>query len=754
MCVQEPVLMAPGDPVDLDSCAREPIHVPGSVQPRGVLLLVRDTGAVVLQCSANVATVLGRPVQEVLGSSLADVLGTAAARVVLEQLAAVPDHRTRNPGLVHVPVGDRSAVLDVVVHRPPPATASDPGEVFVVELEPADGPRPLTYGSTYETVRDAIADLNRTGALTELYDVAARHVRRLTGFDRVMIYRFDAEYNGEVVAEARRADLEPFLGLHYPASDIPPQARAMYEKSWIRLISDVAYTPVPIVPTDLPLTGQPLDLTYATLRSVSPIHCEYLRNMGVRASMSISLLRDGKLWGMVACHHYSGPHAPSYGVRSAAEFLGVALSARLVAQVEEDLVAESRRASGVLARLVGASRDEDVQLAQALTRTDDLLALVPADGLVVSAGGDLVTRGRVPDPQACQALATWVGALDEDRVLVTDHLAAEPGAPEVPDVAGVLAIALPDGGAVLWLREEVVRTVDWGGDPSTKAMVVPHGDGARLGPRQSFDLWREQVRGRSLPWDDRHAVSAADLRVHLVEALFRRGRAEVLAARALQRTLLPASLPDVAGWTVDARYEPSGTGEVGGDWYDVLPLADGRVALTVGDVAGHGLPTAAAMGQLRNATRAYLLDAAPPAVVLARVAALARWTLPGQMATMVLAVLDPATGEVEYSTAGHLPPLVVRADGSAAWERVQGSPLIGLLSGEPAASRLRLAPGEALLLLTDGVVERRGESLRVALDRAATDVGRPEPGALGALVDRLREPSSEDDATVVLLVRD
>lgn len=753
--MQEPVLLAPGDPVDLDSCAREPIHVPGSVQPRGVLLLVQDSGTVVLQCSANVAEVLGRPVPEVLGAPLADVLGSAAARVVLEQLAAVPDHRTRNPGLVHVEVGDRTVVLDVVVHRPPPATASDPGEVFVVELEVADGPRPLTYGNTYETVRDAIADLNRTGALTELYDVAAQHVRRLTGFDRVMIYRFDAEYNGEVVAEARRRDLEPFLGLHYPASDIPPQARAMYEKSWIRLISDVSYTPVPVVPTDVPLTGEPLDLTYATLRSVSPIHCEYLRNMGVAASMSISLLRDGKLWGMVACHHYAGPHAPSYGVRAAAEFLGVALSARLVAQVEEDLLAETRRASGVLARLVGASRDEGVRLTQALTRTGDLLALVPADGVVVGAGGDLASRGQVPDAASRAALAAWVGAQGlGDRVLVTDHLAAEPGAPDVPGVAGVLAIALPDGGAVLWLRDEVVRTVDWGGDPSTKAMVVPHGDGARLGPRQSFDLWREQVRGRSAPWDDRHATSAADLRGHLVEALFQRGRAEVSAARALQRTLLPASLPDVDGWTVDARYEPSGTGQVGGDWYDVLRLADGRVAITVGDVAGHGLPTAAAMGQLRNAARAYLLDAAPPAVVLGRVGALARWVLPGQMATMVLAVLDPATGEVEYATAGHLPPLVVRADGTAAWERVLGSPLIGLLSGEPASARVVLAPGDALLLLTDGVVERRGESLRVALDRAAAEVGRPATGTLGDLVDRLREPASEDDATVVLLARD
>jgi light-regulated signal transduction histidine kinase (bacteriophytochrome) len=750
--VTEQVFLAPGEAVDLDNCAREPIHIPGSVQPRGVLLVVQERGSVVLQCSANVDGVLGRPVEAVLGAPLAEALGEPAARVVLEQLAAVQDHRTRNPGLVQVATGGTTVLLDVVVHRPPPATAADPGPVYVVELERADGPRPLTFGSTYEGVRDAIADLSRASELTDLYDTAVRHVRAMTGFDRVMLYRFDAEYNGEVVAEAKRGDLEPFLGLHYPASDIPPQARALYEKSWIRLISDVDYTPVPVVPTVEPLSGRPLDLTYATLRSVSPIHCEYLRNMGVRASMSISLLRDGRLWGMVACHHYAGPHAPSYGVRSAAEFLGVALSARLVAQVEEDLLAESRRASGVLARLVAASRDEDVRLAQALTRTDDLLELVPADGVVVCVGGDLAWRGRVPDEETRRALAAWGSGADGVRA--SDHLPDEPGAPHAAGTAGALAVALPDGGSVVWLRDEVVRTVDWGGDPHNKAIAVRDGDRYRLSPRTSFEAWREHVRGRSAPWDDRHATSAADLRGHLVEAMFRRGQVEVLAARALQRTLVPSVLPAVPGWSVEARYEPSGTGEVGGDWYDVVLLADGRVALAVGDVTGHGLPAAAAMGELRHATRAYLLDAAPPAVVLSRVAQLARWSLPGQMATMALAVLDPVTGEVEHSSAGHLPPLLVRADGSTAWQRVLGSPLIGLLDGEPATARVTLAPGDALLLLTDGLIERRGESLRVAMDRTAAQVGRPDPRRLGELVARVRDATSEDDATLLLLSRD
>lgn len=736
---------------DHDECAREPIHVPGSVQPRGVLLVVQEPGAVVRQCSANVDVLLGRPVADVLGRPLPEVLGVPAARVVLEQLAAVLDHRTRNPGLVRIDLGDRELVMDVVVHRPPPATPSDPGTVFVVELEAADGPRPLTFGSTYETVRDAIADLNRSSTLPDLYDTAARHVRRLTGFDRVMVYRFDAEYDGEVVAEARRDDLEPFLGLHYPASDIPPQARAMYEKSWVRLISDVDYAPVPVVPPDDPATGRPLDLTYATLRSVSPVHLVYLRTMGVRASMSISLLRDGRLWGMVACHHYTGPHAPAYGVRAAAEFLGVTLSARLVAQVEDDLLAGERRASGLMAGLVAVSRDEDVQLTTALTRTDALLDLVPADGVLVGVAGDLAVRGQVPDADACRALVAWASGVD-GGVLATDRLAEQPGAPVVPGVAGALALALPDGGAVVWLRDEVVRMVEWGGDPRGTT-VVQVGGAARLGPRTSFDLWREQVRGRSAPWDERHPRYAGDLRGHLVEALFRRGRAEVAAARALQRSLLPSTLPQPPGWVVDAWYEPSGTGQVGGDWYDAVTLTDGRLALVVGDVTGHGLPAATAMGQLRNAARAYLLDAAPPAVVLRRVGELVRWLLPGQTATMALAVLDPATGEVEHASAGHLPPLVVRADGRAAWEPLLGGKLLGLLERQPASARVVLGPGDSLLLLTDGLIEHRGESLRVAMDRAVDRVGRPGPGRLAQVSRLLRDPASDDDATLLLLTR-
>src|SRR5690606_8968596 len=227
--VDEPELLAPGEAVDLDNCAREPIHVPGLIQPRGVLLVVREADGVLLQASANVERYLGAAADDLAGRPLADALGEQPARLVLDHAASVADLATRNPVARRLARwgGSTDEMVRAVLHRPPlPAEGPGAEPVLVVELETAAGARPLTFPNTYLAVRHALRDLERAASLTELYDDAARHVRALTGFDRVMIYRFDADYNGEVVAEARRDDLHSFRGLHSPASDIPPQARA------------------------------------------------------------------------------------------------------------------------------------------------------------------------------------------------------------------------------------------------------------------------------------------------------------------------------------------------------------------------------------------------------------------------------------------------------------------------------------------------------------------------------------------------
>ncbi|WP_324651071.1 SpoIIE family protein phosphatase [Georgenia sp. H159] len=736
--IDEPTL-AQDVPVDLDNCAREPIHIPGSIQPRGILLVLE--GDVVVQGSASTVDHLGLPVTDVLGATLATAIGEDAARAIHAHIAAPGEVRDRNPVLVHLPDG---RPWDAIVHRPPGRP-----DAVVVELEPAEGPRPLSHTNTFQRVRGSIGELNRARSLEQLYDVAARTVRELTGFDRVMVYRFDADHHGEVVAEAKREDLNAFHGLHYPATDIPAQARALYEKNWIRLISDIGYTPSPLVATPGHATA-PLDLTYATLRSVSPIHIEYLQNMGVTASMSISLLKDGALWGLIACHHYSGPHTPSYGVRAAAEFLGSVLSLRLVAQVEEDRITAARRAARDLAGLVAATRDEDLPLTEALVRHPALLEIAEADGVIVRAQGRTACAGQTPPN--LDAILSWAAGTGRE-VAATDSLSRD--TPHVPpDVAGALAINIADGDAIVWLRREVARTVDWGGDPHNKAIARREGDSVRLSPRKSFERWRETVRGASLPWTEEQLETAAVLRRHTVEALYLRGLADTKAAEILHRSSLPTVLPRVAGWSIEARYSPGDGGRVGGDWYDALCLPDGRLAVAVGDVAGHGMSAASTMGQLRNGLRALLLRENSPAAAAIGLDVLARRTMSGEMATLLIAVVDTTTGVMEYVRAGHLPPLAIGAADGAAWPTPSGTLPIGYVPERPLPGTMHIPPGGGVVLFTDGLIERRDTPLPDGLELLRTAFSGPFATDLDTVFARVRDPRSDDDATAIVLRRE
>ncbi|WP_413452866.1 SpoIIE family protein phosphatase [Georgenia phoenicis] len=729
--------MAPDIPVDLDNCAREPIHVPGSIQPRGLLLVLHE--GTVVQASASTGDLLGRAAEDLLGRPLGEVLGDEAAAVVVAHAQLPGDVRDRNPVLVHLPDG---GAWDAIVHIPPGGE-----QLLVLELEQAEGPRPLTYANTFQLVRASLGELNRARSLDELYDVAAREVRSLTGFDRVMVYRFDADYNGEVVAEAKRTDLNAFHGLHYPATDIPAQARALYERNWIRLISDISYTPSPIVPTLNPVTRAPLDLTFGTLRSVSPIHVEYLQNMGVTASMSISLLKDGKLWGLIACHHYSGPHAPAYGVRAAAEFLGSVLSLRLVAQVEEDRITAARRVAHELAGLVAATRDEDLPLTEALVQHPALLPILAADAAIVRAQGRTACVGV--QAENADAVLRWAAGTEQE-VTATESL-GEAGL-EIP-FAGALAVNLADGDAIVWLRREVATAVDWGGDPYNKAIARMEGDTVRLSPRKSFERWREIVRGSSLPWTEDQLDTAALLRRHAVEALYLRGLADSRAAEILHRSSLPTSMPRAAGWDIAARYSPGDGGRVGGDWYDALCLPDGRLAIAVGDVAGHGMPAASTMGQMRNALRALLVHESSAAAAATGLDELAKRTMAGEMATLLIAVVDTVTGRMEYVRAGHLPPLVLNADGSATWHADPGTLPIGYGRGEPSTGVVDIPHGGGVVIFTDGLVERRGQPLPEGLERLRNAFSGPAAHDLDALITAVRDPHSDDDATAVVLRR-
>jgi two-component system, chemotaxis family, sensor kinase Cph1 len=755
-------LLPPGTPIDLANCEREPIHVPGSVQPRGVLIAVSEPDLVVAQVSENLADVTGVAWPDALGRRLTEVLGVPAAEAVARSASAFGDLRERNPVEITLDLDGRPLPVDALLHRVvpgPTAEGTPPASILVVELEPALGPRPFSFPNTYQAVRGTVGELHRATSLQELYDITARAVRSLTGFDRVMVYRYDDEYNGEVVAEAAAPGLNSFLGLHYPASDIPAQARALYERNWIRLIDDVDYVPVPLRPALHPGTGGPLDLTLSALRSVSPIHVEYLQNMVVRASMSISLLRDDRLWGLIACHHYAGPHAPPYATRAAAEFLGSTLSLRLVDRAEEEEVRRALRVRSTLAWLTAATLDEDRPLTETLLGAPSLLDLLPADGVAVHLQGHRGAAGTPLPSGLADAVAAWAAGLGQD-VVATDAVQQAAPALAVPARAatGVLVLPLPDGQYVLWHRAEAVRTVDWGGDPHNKALAAREGDGVRLSPRKSFDRWRETVRGRSEPWTAHQQAEAAELRTHLLEALYARSRRLVRAAETLQRSLL-TDPPQPPRLEVAVRYVPATReARVGGDWYDVFQQPDGSTVVVIGDVVGHDIEAAADMGQLRGLLRGIAFDdGAGPAAVLGRLDAAIAGLGMGTMATVLVGRLTPEPGgtRLRWASAGHLPPLVAGPDGAA---RTLTAERPGLLLGvrRGAArpeSEVLLVPGSTLLLYTDGLVERRDQLFDDGVARLRGELSalrdRPLGEVCAELVDRLLPEGAEDDVALV-----
>jgi chemotaxis family two-component system sensor kinase Cph1 len=659
-----------GTPVDLTNCEREPIHIPGSVQPHGALLTFHDASGGVQQASTNAALLLGRAGHDVLGLTLDDLFDADSVRALAGAMAGGRVSTTGAPLRVQALDAPAEVWLDALVHRS--------GDAWILEVEPQHDE--VDVGNTLRDVRSAVAQLTATETLEELFETAVRLVREISRFDRVMFYRFDRDWNGEVVAEAQRGDLESFRGLHYPASDIPPQARALYTVNWLRFIRDVDAVNVPLVPQEDPGTQQPLDLSLAALRSVSPIHCEYLRNMGVSASMSVSLVIDGTLAGLIACHHYSGPYVPSAPVRATCEFLAQTLSLMLGGRERDERLQRTREIQTALDSVRLGALEAGTDLGALLARSaPELMGMVGASGMAWTLDGRTLTHGEVPPDADLQRLRSWGRSRSGTEGLVeSDGVALTAPALEdlAPSASGLLMLLLAEQEDVLFLRREAVRTVDWGGNPHLKNLEVGPDGVSRLSPRGSFALWRDTVRLRSVEWTDAELEAAARLRTYLVQVLYERNRALAGVAETLQRSLLPESLPPVPGSARAADYRPASVA-VGGDWYDALGLPTGEVLLVVGDVAGHGIEAAGAMAQMRNALRAYAMEESDPVALLTRLDRLVAALTPDSMATVLVALLDPPSGGVRLVSAGHPPPVLAGADGSASLVRVEpGPPLV------------------------------------------------------------------------------
>jgi light-regulated signal transduction histidine kinase (bacteriophytochrome) len=435
----------------LADCDSEPIHLLGAIQPVGFLL---SAGADwnVLRASENVGSHLGVPHEQLIGRSVdtclpADVLHDIRGRL----------QQAGEAGVVEPLFGRRlrpdGPSFAVAAHRS--------GDEFVLEFETETGePCPAPTA-----VRAIIAQVERHRSLASVYREAARQVRALTGFDRVMLYRFDPDGHGEVVGEAVRHGVASFMGLRYPASDIPAQARALYLRNLTRMIADVDDAPVPITPALTP-DGRALDLSMSILRSVSPVHIEYLRNMGVRSSMSISVLQGGRLWGLIACHHDTPKHV-DLQMRLTGELFGQMFSYLLEVRERLSEAIHDTRSQEVHNRIASAFADRDSGMRNIPEFLTDVTDYVQSDGIGSYHAGEVELVGLTPTPDEFLQLVRFLNQTPPGRVFATSELSGvfPPAADYAMRVAGILAVPISrtPRDYLVFFRRESVQTVTWAG---------------------------------------------------------------------------------------------------------------------------------------------------------------------------------------------------------------------------------------------------------------------------------------------------
>lgn len=594
--MNDPLYSPPFGQADLTNCERELIHLAGSIQPHGVLLVVRESDLRVLQASLNTEQWLGvRHAEAVasplsaLGGDLADRLGELRATLTTQELT--PFHCATGHG-------GRLRHFEGMAHRGQSGT-------LIVELETA-GPQAEDVAAQ-ALLAAAVRRFSEAMSVDALADMAVQSIRELTGYDRVMVYRFDADGHGEIVAEARDDRLDTLLGHRYPATDIPQRARELYLRNRVRVLADACYLPVAIEPRLLPHTGEQLDMSMCHLRSMSPLHIQYLRNMGVTATLVVSLVREGRLWGLIACHHYA-PRRIHYAQRAAVDVLAEVMSTRIAAienyvRTQVDVLVRRMEL-----RLIEATSTEGDWRSALMRNARTLLQPMQASGVALLHDGELLTAGDVPSTEAVRALAGWVSG--EMKQMLFSCVSVERANPALaglaPGVCGVLAIDLSSRGRnlLMWFRREQRAKLTWAGDPA-KPMV--DNDPLTLSPRRSFEAWSEIVRGTAAPWSRADLALARAIGASLRDVIMQTQAVRLLIAQhqlekfriavdespepllvadADGRILFPS--PALAGILPAGRRHPANFDELAALFDDQAAVRDVLSSLREGRVAWRG----------------------------------------------------------------------------------------------------------------------------------------------------------------------
>ncbi|MGB8373834.1 MAG: ATP-binding protein [Salegentibacter sp.] len=470
--------------VDLSNCSKEPIHIIRKSQSYGVIVACNLETLEITQCSENTQGFFGKDFRKLLQQPLSMLLGEAGQEKLR---SAMQDAEGFLPE--EICIGEKSFVMLPHISE----------DSLVLDFEPiVENSDPRFFQKQLTRI---LNKLRSSFSAQGLCKEAASLTREILGYDRVMIYRFDEEWNGEVIAEEKEAQLESWLGLHYPSTDIPAQSRKLFLKHRVRIISDVDYTPVPISPEISPVNGKPLDLSRSGLRGVSPIHIEYLQNMGVGASLTAAIVVNGELWGLIACHHYSAKFIDYYQ-RESCRFLAQMLSNELALKETNHFLAQTEK-TGKLRKQLILQLQKDPDLPAALTAYETKFTqLVSCGGGAVINKEKVALIGMTPSrEQVLDLQQNFLNSREEDVFFSRNLSVTYPKASEYSkEASGIGSMRIGEDKYLLWFRPEVIQTIHWGGNPDRKAFYDEQKK--RLSPRKSFEKWSQELRGISRPWRD------------------------------------------------------------------------------------------------------------------------------------------------------------------------------------------------------------------------------------------------------------
>jgi len=494
---------------DNEFCGNLAIHQTNSIQDFGYMLILDIKDLRIIQASENITALTGETLKATLSTNLKNYISDSDFKHF--EIEIRKGQRNRLPFSFIFKNGNAAASFNILAHVKK--------DLIILEIEKADGKPDRSFIEVFQEVRSFISLLESTESLQDVCEASIKEIRKISGFDGIRMYQFDQNWNGSVIAEEITGSLESYLGQTFPASDVPKQARALYLKNPYRLIPDRNYQTFKLFPVINPIVNGFLDLSDCNLRSVAAVHLEYMANMNVTASMSIRIIVDGKLWGLISCHHITSKYLSNES-RSIFEWLSMEISSRLSAILKQETLLKHAQALKLRTLITDLIHTEnDIAKGLLMDKNQNLLSLFNATGMAISYNGKIETLGKVPDEDALENLVLWLEGKGINHVFASHHLGYEyEEAQAYASVAsGLMAIPIDVGNGefIMCFKPEYIQNIKWGGDPNQTISLEQ--DGVNYHPRNSFKTWLQTIYGQSTNWEPIELEMAESLRIFLFE---------------------------------------------------------------------------------------------------------------------------------------------------------------------------------------------------------------------------------------------